>query len=102
MGMRLEFRTAQECRTCKGDATGPYVERPRVLESGEKKEGQETFALGACFVLGVCPSCSRSGLTDEAMRSMVRRLDRPRAPMRFSRVQLEAAKKVVGARSRGT
>lgn len=94
MGMRLELRASQECSTCRGEATGSFVERPRDL--GE----QETFALGGCFVLGVCPSCSRSGLTDAAMATILRRLDRPRAPMRFSRVQIEAARKVVGDRSR--
>jgi len=105
MGMRLELRAEQECSTCRGEATGSFVERPQIIDAAIEVAAKEkaggllsVFSLAACFVLGICPSCSRSGLTDAAMATILRRLDRPRAPMRFSRVQIEAARQVLQGR----
>ena len=88
MGLHLEpqLRLERICATCKRpvdeDRTG---QPPIVLET-------RNISLVGCVILGICPSCHMYGLDDEPMRLVLRRLDRPRAPMRFSREELAQAK----------
>jgi hypothetical protein len=85
MGFQMRLQQRLECRTCRDSAQDDCSPQPKNLATGE-------VSLVGCVILGVCPSCSRSGMSDDAIRNMVRRLSRPRAPMCFSRGALAEAR----------
>lgn len=87
IGLHLapQIRQYHVCATCKRPITENTGRPPFIIETG-------TVSLVGCVILGICPSCHCYGLDDEALRLMLRRLDRPRAPMRFSRQEITQAK----------
>ena len=87
-GLGLYLQQQQVCSTCMGSSVGESVAAPPRTPKGR-------ISLVGCAALGICPGCRYSGMDDEDVRAMLRRLASRRPPMRFTAQERRAAMAVV-------